>query len=700
MKLPFLLALGLLTNSLVAADSPASPPPSILLVTVDTLRADRVGCYGYAPAETPNLDRLAAAGVRFEHARSQVPLTLPSHATILTGRLPPRHRVRGNGLFCLGSDVPTLAAALGDVGYDTAAVVSSVVLDRIFGLDQGFDHYDDNQRFGARSAFDYRERGASQVARAATEILARLEPPFFLWVHLYDPHTPWVAPRAFAERHPKRPYDAEISFADAAFGIIWERVRERAGDHLLVVATSDHGESLGEHGENQHGFTLHRGVLQVPLLIAGPGIPSARVIVPVVGLDDLAPTLASLAGASLPGVDGQTLEPLWTGSKRPLAKPQWEETLHPLYDCGWAPLRGFWSPDWHFIAGPRPELYDSRSDPADQHDLAAAKPQLVSTLSRRLEAMAERLGDLAEPPPTLKESAESRQKLAQLAALGYLPRAPASRPGTRLDPKDGLPGWLAVEATSQLLARGSTALARKQLEPHLRSDPENPRLWHQWGRILAAIGEGDRADRAFRKALALDNRSEYLKTTYAEFLRHEGRTDQARVWYHEVLTANPRAVDATLALADLALAAGNPDQAEKLLLEAFNAGVRDPQLLDRLGYRAKARGDHGAAHGYFTATLDLDPADPAAHLELGRLELRARRFGNAFAHFDRCFSGARAYTCRMETARGWLLAGNLGRAREFLRLALEVASKQAERQEAQSRLTELDRLGDKGPPQR
>ncbi len=689
LKPRFLLVLALMTSSGVAS-TVSPPPPSILLVTVDTLRADRVGCYGYAHAETPNLDRLAAEGVRFEHARSQVPLTLPSHATILTGRLPPRHRLRGNGLFCLGSDVPTLAAALGDLGYDTAAVVSSVVLDRIFGLDQGFDHYDDNQRIGARSAFDYRERGASQVAAAATEILSGLRPPFFLWVHLYDPHTPWVAPRAFGERHPKRPYDAEISFADAAFGVIWERVGQRAGDQLLVVATSDHGESLGQHGENQHGFTLHRGVLRVPLLIAGPGIPSARVIMPVVGLVDLAPTLASLAGAKLPGVDGHTLEPLWTGSASSRREPLWEETLHPLYDCGWAPLRGFWGPDWHFVAAPRPELYDSQKDPTDEHDLAAAEPELVASLSRRLEAMAQRLGDLAEPPPTIKDSPESRQKLAQLAVLGYHTSAPTSRrPGPRLDPKDGLPGWLAVEATSQLLAQGEPTLARKQLEPHLRSDPENPRLWHQRGRILAAIGEGDRADRAFRRALSLDGRSEFLKATYAEFLLHQGRTDQARLLYREILAANPRAVDATLALADLALAAGNPDQAEVLLLSAHAVGVRDPQLLDSLGFRAKARGDHGAAHAYFTATLALDPADPSAHLELGRHELRARRFGSAFAHLDRCFSGVRAYTCRMETARGWLMAGDLDRARGFLRLALEVASGPAERQEAQSRLTEL-----------
>ncbi|HKQ63293.1 MAG TPA: sulfatase-like hydrolase/transferase, partial [Candidatus Polarisedimenticolaceae bacterium] len=209
MSFALLLAAGALS-----AAAPARP--SILLVTIDTLRADRVGCYGYAAAETPNFDRLAREGVRFAEARSPAPLTLPAHASLLSGLLPPRTGVRDNGIFRLGEAAPHLAVALKAAGYRTAAVVGSVVLDRAYGLARGFDAYDDNQRVGERAAFDYLERGASQVAEAAVRELRSLAPPFLLWVHLYDPHRPWVAPESYARRHPDRGYDAEIAFADAA----------------------------------------------------------------------------------------------------------------------------------------------------------------------------------------------------------------------------------------------------------------------------------------------------------------------------------------------------------------------------------------------------------------------------------------------------------------------------------------------------
>lgn len=193
--------------------SPGGPvlSPSILLITIDTLRADHVGCYGSRAATTPNIDRLAREGVRFDEARSHVPLTLPSHATMLTGLLPPRHGLRANGLSTLRPDVATVASVLEGKGYKTGAVVASVVLDRAHGLDRGFDLYDDNQRVGDKRAFEYLERGASQIAEAAERQLRSLDPPFFLWVHLYDPHAPWVAPESLRRRHPDRGYDAEIA---------------------------------------------------------------------------------------------------------------------------------------------------------------------------------------------------------------------------------------------------------------------------------------------------------------------------------------------------------------------------------------------------------------------------------------------------------------------------------------------------------
>ena len=370
---------------------------------------------------------------------------------MLTGLLPPQHGVRGNGPFRLRPDAPALAEALKKRGYRTSAVVASVVLDRATGLDRGFETYDDNQRRGPRRAFQYRERGASQIAEAAVAVLDRLSGPFFLWVHFYDPHVPWVAPEGSG-------YDAEITFADAALGRVLEAARARAGNNLVVVATSDHGESLGEHGESQHGYTLHRGVLRVPLLISGPGIPRGRTVDRTVGLVDLAPTLAELAGVDLEGASGRSLRRFWEGGAPPPDADDadlWEESLHPLFDSGWAPLRGLLNRRWHFVAAPRPELYDRAADVEDRVDVARREASTVAALAKRLAAWGASMGDVEQPEITPAVTAEDKERRDKLASLGYAaqPVSPAPTSG-RLDPKDGLPGFRAVEEAETLIDRG------------------------------------------------------------------------------------------------------------------------------------------------------------------------------------------------------------------------------------------------------
>jgi arylsulfatase A-like enzyme/Tfp pilus assembly protein PilF len=590
--------------------------------------------------------------VRFDDARSHVPLTAPSHATILTGVLPPRQGVRGNGAFRLRADAPALAASLKAGGYHTAAVVASVALDRATGLDRGFDLYDDNQRRGPRSAFQYRERGASQIEESAKAALSRMAPPFFLWVHFYDPHVPWVAPVGTG-------YDAEIAFADAALGRVLEAARARAGESLVVVVASDHGESLGEHGESQHGYTLHRGVLRVPLVIVGPGLPRGRTVAATVGLVDLAPTLADLAEVRLDGASGRSLRRFW-GERAPSSGAEdaelWEETLHPLFDSGWAPLRGLLDRRWHLVDAPRPELYDRAADGGDRVNLASGHEDTVASLTKRLRAMGASMGDVPEPTITTAVTPEDKERREKLASLGYAAGSVRPRPeGGRLDPKDGLPGFRAVEEAERLIESGDAARARNLVEPFLKSDPGNPRLWHTLSKAKAALGDLDGAEQAIERALALSPPMAFLRYTRADILRRRGDDSGVARELAAIVSDEPREVDASLELAAMAFRRGDRGESKAILLASYGAGARDPELLDRLGQHMLLENDEAGAGKYFAEALELWPDDPAALLATARASLRANDPASAIEKLRRCAAAGPNFACRMELARAYVV---------------------------------------------
>jgi arylsulfatase A-like enzyme len=322
------------------------PPERVVLISIDTLRADHVGAYGASRAHTPTLDELAARGVRFEHAFSPAPITLPAHASLLTGLEPPQHGVRGNGAFRLPEEALTLAEALRAAGFATAAFVGAFVLDRQYGLAQGFDAYDDRMTSRrAAGATGFAERRADAVVDAALAWLATAPERFFLFVHLYDPHANYDPPPGFRAAFPRHPYAGEIAFADAQLARLLAGIRERwPDDRTLVVATSDHGESLGEHGEATHAYTLYDATQRVPLLLAGPGLPRGAVASPVVRLVDVTPTILALAGLDAPpGSPGRDLRGALSGSEHE-PRAAYMETLATQLDFGWSPLRAVGPP--------------------------------------------------------------------------------------------------------------------------------------------------------------------------------------------------------------------------------------------------------------------------------------------------------------------------------------------------------------------
>src|SRR3954469_10205540 len=394
---------------------------NVILITIDTLRADHVGCYGYRKIKTPNIDSLAADGVRFGQAYSAVPITLPSHATIMTGTYPMMHGLHDFSGNKLNASQATLAGTLHSAGYSTGAVVASAVLDSRFGLNSGFDFYYDHFDFNrlAETNLDSMERPGNEVMDQALGWLrTHAAKPFFLWVHLYDPHAPYNPPAPFNATYKDTPYDGEIAFADQQVGRLLGFLRSHnlySGTTILL--SGDHGESLGEHGEKTHGFFIYDADVHVPLIFKSAGaIQQSTVIGKPVSLVDVMPTLLSAAGIQVPnGVQGRSLLPLLKSADADRSA-LYSETYLPRIHFDWSEVRGLRANDFHFIDGPKPELYDLAQDPHELTNLYAQRSAVAGEMH----------GKLAQTIQANTPSAELAEKTSldpamaeRLKSLGY-----------------------------------------------------------------------------------------------------------------------------------------------------------------------------------------------------------------------------------------------------------------------------------------
>jgi len=559
---------------------------NLVLLTLDTTRADHLGAYGYQEAETPVLDRLAGEGIRFADAISPVPLTLPAHVSILTGLDPQNHGVRHNGQYRLEASHTTLAEVLNEQGYETAAFVSAFVLDRRYGLAQGFDHYDDRvapatgQALGGLES----ERSAEEVTEAALDWLRSRASakPYFVWVHYYDPHAEYRPPEAYVRRFGGKLYDGEIAYVDAQVGRLVEALGD-AGSRTLLLVAGDHGEGLGEHGEELHGRLLYEATQRVPLIIWSPPIVRGPYVVDtlVAGLVDLFPTVLDLLGVAPTGpYDGVSL----LGAREWADRALYMETMAPYLDSRWAPLHGLRRHRDKFISAPRPEYYDLASDIGEGRNLynglsdeaRKAVTDLEKELAERLknapsaEAVAEAAG---QPDP---------EALAKLQALGYLtgPGPHRSRgAATALpDPKDMMPvqrllyearGLRRAGRLGEALAKAQEALRRapKDLEVLQetglvfiemdRLDEAEEVLWKYSAlqpnpninillcQILAQTGRPREAEALIREAMALEPDHGGVLITYGDFLAERGQYERAFELYDQAKRVDPyRATDA------------------------------------------------------------------------------------------------------------------------------------------------------------
>jgi len=483
----------------------------LVVVTLDTVRADHVGCYGAGEGRTPAVDRLAARGLRFEHAFAPAPITLPSHASLFTGLDVPSHGVRNNGTFSLEAGRTTLAEHLREAGYATGAFVGAYVLDARFGLDQGFDHYDDavNPSGSARRSGHFNERSAEAVTDAALawmegSFAASPEQPHFIWLHYFDAHHPYEPPAAFAERFPGDPYAGEIAAVDAQLVRVVEFV-EAAGraERTLWVVTADHGEGLGEHDEATHTRLLYDSTLRVPLVIASPGLfeESAVVRDRVAGLVDLLPTLLALLGLEPPaGLDGR---PLLEAAPDP-ARALYAETLVPLLNHGWAPLFALHRLEDKFIRAPRPEYYDLARDPGELRNLYPDPPAAAE-----LEAvLAARLAGGAEPAELRGlEGGLDPETAKRMAALGYTRSAAPAEVGT-LDPKDMMPLLARAMRARGLSDAGNQEEAQRVNDAILERNPGDAYAWETASLIHLRRRRLPEAEAALERCLSIQATAE------------------------------------------------------------------------------------------------------------------------------------------------------------------------------------------------
>jgi arylsulfatase A-like enzyme/Tfp pilus assembly protein PilF len=651
---------------LVAQGQPFATP-NVLLITIDTLRADRLGSYGYTQARTPVLDRLASEGARFADATAHAPLTYPSHVAILRGCFAANFGVRLNGIKPLPYTATTVAESLKKSGYRTAAVVGSVILERSYGLDQGFDAYDDriSVRPAETVALSELQRSAAEVTAAAAGWLksSRREGghPFFLWAHYYDPHLPYSAPAKFSAAAPGRPYDAEVSYVDAEIGELLNAVDRR---RTVVIVTADHGEALGDHGEPDHGFFLYDATLHVPLIVAGPAGGSApaglmltpRVVREQVRSVDIAPTVAAIAGIRTEALfDGVSLLPLLQGASRADVPVSFAESWYPRLHFGWSELRSVRVGEWKYVAAPKPELYDLRNDPAESHNRINDR----GAVAARLAAEAGKLSKLGAAVSEVPAAQPDQRTVERLRALGYVGSvAPVTSGGGTENPLDRVADYRAYRdlfnralgLLGQKRPAAAVSVLQRLVKTNVRAFEAHLYLGNAYAaqsKWDAALGEYEVASMLnpglalpdFEAAKALSARGEHkaaidrcrtgLEKDPRSFYGHYtlGVTYQKAQMWPDALATFTRAVQinaedprAHANLAGAAVRTGNVDLAATHFEKMIELKHQVPGAQFNLGVIAARKGDLAEAARRYRLALAADPSFKPAQDALSRMK--------------------------------------------------------------------------------
>lgn len=575
-----------------------------ILITIDTLRADHIHCYGLSTIETPTLDFFASRGVKFDNCISQTPLTLPSHTSIMSGTLPLFHGVRDNGGFLVPRELDTLAKAFKARGYETSAFVAAFVLDSKWGLNQGFDTYFDN--------FDlskFQRISLGEVQRPANEVMdealgwleKKKDKNFFTWIHLYDPHTPYKPPAAFAEKYPNRPYAGEIAFADSQLGRLVEFLKSnRLLERSMIVFASDHGESLGEHQESTHGFFVYQGAVHVPLIISTPFSQLwGRSTAAVVSLIDIMPTVLEMAGIPVPPqAQGRSLVPLFfhPGEKR--RTPAYSETYYPRFHYGWSELTAIQNERYKLILAPIPELYDLLQDPQEEKNLVYLEKDVFNEMKAAAEQLVSKSSVNAYHLDVSKIDEETREKLAALGYIGSF-SDPAKLKGKKLaNPKEKIVIFNKLSDAREMGMAGRSEEAKKVIQEIIAEDPDVIDAYFAMGNIYFKQEDYEEAIRYFRESLSRKPDDSLSIINIANAYRRLGK-------FHD---------------------------AEKILLDSLDKGVADSQFYFILGGLKVSQNQETEAIPYYEKCISLNSDSAASHSALCTIYLNKKDLPKAEQH--------------------------------------------------------------------
>ncbi len=571
-----------------------------ILITVDTLRADRIGCYGYEDVDTPTMDLFAKRGVKFENCIAQTPLTLPSHTSLLTGTFPAFHGVRDNGGFLVPPELKTLAEVFKEYDYDTGAFVASYVLDSKWGLNQGFDYYFDRfdlSRYKSISLGNVQRRGDEVLDQALPWLEEHKTSPFFAWIHLYDPHTPYDPPSPYKELYPNRPYVGEIAYTDSQLARLWKYLEdEQLIENTILIFASDHGESLGAHEENAHGFFIYQEAVHVPLIVVTPFeslFNQSRSS--VVSLVDILPTVLDMANIPVPSeVQGESLQPLLFKDQESPEAFAYCETFYPRFHYGWSELTSVQDGQYKLIVAPRLELYDIEKDPQESTNLLDIEPEEARRLKDRIDVFMEETEKNAFKLDYSQMDEDSRQKLTALGYLGTVTETFLE--GKNLgDPKDKIKIFNQLSEARELGLGENFEDAVKMLERIIEEDPDVIDAYFTMGNLYFK-------EKDFEKALE---------------------------YFFQVLSRQPNSAFTVSNIANSYIMMKELEEAEKFILSIIDALTPDSQINLILGNINNAQREYDQALAYYQKCMEINPASASAYNAIGGIYVVQKKLDKA-----------------------------------------------------------------------
>jgi arylsulfatase A-like enzyme/tetratricopeptide (TPR) repeat protein len=647
---------------------------SVLLITVDTLRADHVGCYGARNVKTPAMDALATEGTRFDNALTCVPITVPSHAAILSGTLPLWNGVRDFTSPPLRPDVGLLAETYKRHGYATAAFVSAFVLDSSWGLSRGFDTYDDQfdpHQFETRNPGNVQRRAGETVDRVLewfkTHEPAAATTPFFVWLHLYDPHSPYDPPEPYRAEYKGHLYDGEIAYADSQLGRLFDYLRQAGKyDQSLIVLLADHGESLGEHGEDEHGFFIYRSTLRVPFIVKPPrgnAAGAGRVVKAPVSTVDLAPTLLELTHIQDPlsrQFQGISLATWLLGEPAENTPPIYSETFYPRDSFGWSPLRSITTAHYEYVSAPHPELYDVAADPNQTHNIIGQHSADAAASRDHLQAFERRYSNNLPAPNSA--AALSPDKVERLRSLGYVAySAPAStaKEANLPDPKDRLKVFRAILRAEDTAAAGHIDRSDALLQSLRREEPNLYLIPFMLGENAAKAGLWPEAEKNLLDCVKLNPTFDQAVMALARATFAEGKLEQARSWLDLALSQNPHNFLAHHGLGLVEQAEHHEEAAKNDFEAALKEKPDYPPSLQGLGVSLVDARHYSEALPRLEAAASLGVDDPVLFNYLGTAYLNTEQSQKAILSYQNALKMKNDYkVARLNLSFAYLKIGD------------------------------------------